>query len=318
MARSETEIRHIVRNMEKMGWTVRPTANGTGFVVQRPGYAPVTINVRAGRGTGWDNVMREIRKTGYETAWADYQDRQRDQRIADAPAAEPIPAPGWPPMHTAADNDPSDHSGDAVAGPPLPSAQTISGDKPMTSTTAAANGTVQPVNRDLVDGVKVTDRTPAKLATPMTNGTPREVAGVDEIMLEDGRVIYQCVRSEFCSKVFETALSARAHLTAHGTVRRAAKADKARRAVDSNRSAKAAASQIGHEIRRQRVALLVGDETRAAWLMELAAQMEAAVPVLRELARHKIEVPTLVTDEELAKLRSKAAKWDSFKEMTRD
>jgi hypothetical protein len=297
MARPETEIRHIVQNMQKMGWEARPTTNGTGFIVSRPGHAPVTINTRAaGRGRGWDNVMREIRKTGYETAWADYQDRQRDQRIADAPVAASTPEPS--------------------PAPEPPSPASVFGDKPMTST-ATANGTPAPVNRDLVDGVKVTDRTPAKLATPMTNGEAREFAGVDEIMLEDGRVLYQCVRSAFCAKTFETPLSARAHLTAHGTVRRAAKEDRARRLADDSRAAKSMASQIGHEVRRARVALLIGDESRAEWLNELAAQLEAAVPMLRELARHKVEVPTLVSEEELAELRAKAAKWDTFLDMTR-
>lgn len=298
MARSETEIRHIVQNMQKMGWGVRPTSNGTGFIVSRPGRPPVTINTRsAGHGRGLDNVMREIRRTGYETAWADHQDNQRDQRIADAPTAVPVPEP--------------------ASAPEPPSPATVFGGKSVTSTPAVANGTAQPVDHDLVDGVKVIDRTPAKLVTPLTNGTPREVAGVDEIMLEDQRVLYQCVRSEFCAKTFETPLSARAHLTAHGTIRRAAKADKARRVENDSRAVKSMASQIGHEARRQRISLLVGDESRAAWLVELAGQMEVAVPMLRELARHKIEAPSLVDEDELAVLRAKAAKWDAFLEMTR-
>lgn len=287
MARPETEIRRIIQNMDRMGWTIRQTGNSSGVVVTAPGHAPVTINARAaGHGDGMRNALSAIARTGYETAWADYLDRQRDQRIA---AATPEP----------------------------PSPATVFGDKPMTSTAAASDTTAQPVNRDLVDGVKVTDRTTAKLATPLTNGEAREVAGVDEIMLEDGRVLYQCVRSAFCAKTYDTPLSARAHLTAHGTVRRAAKADKARRIAEDSRAVKSMASQIGHEVRRQRVALLVGDETRAAWLTELASQMEAAAPMLRELARHKIEVPTLIGEDELAELRAKAAKWDAFLEMTR-
>jgi hypothetical protein len=288
MARPENEVRRKIQNMEKMGWVVRRTSNSTGFVVQRPGFAPVTINARsAGHGTGFDHVVQQLDRLGYDTAWADWLDAQRDHRLAAQTAADPTPSPA-----------------------------TVFGDKPVTTTAPAEIG---PVNRDLVDGVKVTDRTPAKLPTPLTNGKLRVVAGVDEIMLEDGRVLYQCVRSAFCAKTFETPLSARAHLTAHGGVRRAAREDKARRAAGTDRAAKSMAGQIGAETRRQRVALLIGDETRAAWLVELADQLEAAVPLLRELARHKVEAPAPPVDEaELAELRTKAARWDTFKAMTRD
>ena len=42
-----------------------------------------------------------------------------------------------------------------------------------------------------------------------------------------------------------------------------------------------------------------------------------AIPILRELTRVKVDVPDLVTEEELAELRAKAAKWDTFLSMTR-
>lgn len=290
MARPETEIRRMIQNMERMGWSVRRTGNSTSFVIVRPDRDPVTINARsAGHGSGLDNVRQGLRRLGYDTAWADWLDSQRDHRLADHPAADPTPSPA-----------------------------TVFGDKPMTATPATPVE-IGPVNRDLVDGVAVTDRTPAKLTTPMTNGKLREMAGVDEIMLEDGRVLYQCVRSAFCAKTFETPLSARAHLTAHGGVRRAARDDKARRQVNNVAAVKSFASQVGHEARRQRTTLLIGDETRAAWLVELADQLEAAVPILRQLARHKVEAPApLVSEEELAELRAKASRWDTFKAMTRD
>lgn len=59
---------------------------------------------------------------------------------------------------------------------------------------------------------KVSDRTVAKAVTPVSNGRATDVTGVDEVLLSNGDITYQCV---YCGSDFESAISTRAHLIAH-------------------------------------------------------------------------------------------------------
>jgi hypothetical protein len=284
MARPEAEFQQVIKNMERMGWPIRRTSNGTGIIVCPPDQSPVTINIRAsGHGRGLDNAMRDLRRTGYETAWADFQDRDRERRVANA-----IPVTG---------NDVS------VNIPTAPTTPTVVPQERPTMTEPATNGT-KTIDRDLIDGRRVEKRVPAQFASPLTGGRLMAAAGVDEVLLDDSRVLYQCVRSNRCADVFDTVMGAVAHLKKHGTPTRAAKDDK-RFEVASR------AGQLAQQARRERRSLLIGDDTRAIWLNTLADALADAVPMLRELARMPAPEPEVeVTPEELAELRRKAQAFD--------
>lgn len=72
-----------------------------------------------------------------------------------------------------------------------------------------------------VDGVKVEARTPAKVKAgrlaAADGRTEFALSGVDEIMLADGRVLYQCVtQPNGCGRTFASPVAARSHLKLHG------------------------------------------------------------------------------------------------------
>jgi len=71
-----------------------------------------------------------------------------------------------------------------------------------------------------VDGVRVEARTPAKFKAggiaAKDGRTEFEADGIDEIMLADGRVLYQCVtRPNGCGRTFPNAVAVRSHLKVH-------------------------------------------------------------------------------------------------------
>lgn len=71
-----------------------------------------------------------------------------------------------------------------------------------------------------VDGIAVEARTPAKFKAggikAKDGRTEFEADGIDEIMLADGRVLYQCVtRPNGCGRTFPTAVAVRSHLKVH-------------------------------------------------------------------------------------------------------
>lgn len=98
-----------------------------------------------------------------------------------------------------------------------------------------------PVPLDLtqVDGVKVEARKPAEGIAP-DGLSMSEIKTVDEILLTDGRVLYQCVYPVYgCGKTFETPRSVTAHQRMHGGKTRARAAEKQLAQIDANkRSAK--------------------------------------------------------------------------------
>jgi hypothetical protein len=288
MGQQKEQVRDILANMVKMGWHVKENANGTSAQVGAPGKPTVTVPIRgSGYGTGLDNAMREIRKTGYSEAWPAFVAKRATDRKATNAEAVPTPAQVFAPVEPAAE-----------AAPRVPATRLV--------------GT----ERDVIDGHQVTDRVSAKGRNPVGGGE-MPVSGVDEVMLDDGRVVYQCVRSEFCFDAFAAVASAVSHLRTHGRPQAAARKDRALAAEERSREQKSQAGIRAHEVRRMRQALLLRDESRAEWLLGLADELEQAIPILRELTRVKVDVPEPVTEEELAELRAKAAKWDTFLNMTR-
>lgn len=286
-----SELRQMVRNMETMGWSVRRTSTNDAFVVTNPvTKVTKTINIRSsGHGRGLFNVMTAIRSLGYDRAWSDHETDVKALRTSRQGAL-------------------GQGTGHAVPQQPAaPPAEQIEEKE--------QNVTVTPVSRETVNGVRVIARQPAMLAGPNSNGVKAAIRGVDEVLLENNRTLFQCTRSEFCDYVADRPESVRAHLPVHGTTRRAAKGDKMFR----QRSAAGVASGA---TRARRVTLLLGDESRAAYLEQLADVLAEAVPTLRLLSSLKTEAPAppepLVSAEELAMLRRKAGKWDQWVALRED
>ena len=75
-----------------------------------------------------------------------------------------------------------------------------------------------------VDGVKIVEVAQAKHTTPISKG-PRPLAGGEELLLEDGRVVYRCAKPAatvmnpmaqgICHRIFDTVGSLKAHISYH-------------------------------------------------------------------------------------------------------
>lgn len=74
----------------------------------------------------------------------------------------------------------------------------------------------------LPDGREVVTRTPAKLSVPLRD-EPVPIGTIDEVLLVDGSVVFQCVHpglvdNEPCTYVSDNGVSVRAHQKIHGKV----------------------------------------------------------------------------------------------------
>lgn len=167
--------------------------------------------------------------------------------------------------------------------------------------------------RDLINGKKVESRTTATAPSLLDKNKKTLVNGVDEVLLADGSIVYQCVRSRHCFRDFETVKSATSHLRSHGRPQAAARRDAEIDREQQQREQQSAAGKRGHELRRERAALLIADESRIAWLLGLADELEKAVPMLRELAKLKAPCEPTISNEELAELAAKASKYDAMR-----
>lgn len=160
-------------------------------------------------------------------------------------------------------------------------------------------------SRDTIDGCKVIAREAARMISPLSrNGKPSIYRGIDKVLLEDGREVYQCTKSETCFFWRNKMSQVWPHLKVHAYVK--ASVAKAQR---SN------AGKAAQRYRAQRLELLIDDEARREWLKRACIKLAEMEKVLLELSR--LKVPPTVDPQELAELRAKAAKWDAFMEMTR-
>lgn len=173
--------------------------------------------------------------------------------------------------------------------------------------------------RDLINGKKVESRTTATAPSLHDRNKKILVNGVDEVLLSDGSIVYQCVRSRHCFKAFDSVGQVTPHLRTHGRPQAAARRDAEIDRENEKRLQQSAAGQKAQQLRVVRMARIVADEERATWLKETVAQLEEIAATLSLMARARVEVEEpVISPEELAELRAKAEKWDRFKEMTRD
>jgi len=134
---------------------------------------------------------------------------------------------------------------------------------------------------------EVKERVTAKHHTPISGGMPVTLTGVDEILIADGRVLYQCVYAKGCYRTFDNVTSARGHMSRHSSTlelrQKAAELDriKAQRvaAAVKGRATRAAGKKTGN--RGARAAVTVVDEVTSPPLNE--ADVESLPP--EEVAR---------------------------------
>lgn len=266
---SPNDFRQIIRNMQVMGWKVTEVAGSGGY----------SYKVAApGRPIATINTRANHGSASMNTATA-----IRNLGYAEA----------W---ETFQQHQRADRLAKVAAAPP----------RPPTAPAVPQEAEADP--RPFVDGKKVMERVRAKDNPPGAGGRFVEINGVDEVLLEDGTVVYQCTRSpERCSQVFDNVKSCVSHLRAHGTPSESARRD----ALHVQRSA---AGQAAQATMRERRVRLIGDESRAAFLNEFADQLAEAIPMLRQLARMTVECPAPpISEAELAELRAKAAKFDNLR-----
>lgn len=167
--------------------------------------------------------------------------------------------------------------------------------------------------REVIRGQAVESRTPATAPSLLDKAKKVTVGGVDEVLLADGSIVYQCVRSRHCFREFDSVAQTTSHLRTHGRPQAAARRDAEIDREQQQREQQSAAGKRGHELRRERAALLIADESRIAWLLEFADELEKAVPMLRELAKLKAPCEPTISNEELAELAAKASKYDAMR-----
>lgn len=168
--------------------------------------------------------------------------------------------------------------------------------------------------RDLINGKKVESRTTATAPSLLDKNKKTLVSGVDEVLLADGSIVYQCVRSRHCFKAFDSVGQATPHLRTHGRPQAAARRDAEIDRENEKLAQRSAAGQKAQQVRAARLTRIVNDEERAKWLEETAAQLAEIGATLNLLARARVEATEPeIGPEELAELREKAAKWDQLK-----
>lgn len=133
---------------------------------------------------------------------------------------------------------------------------------------------------------KVSERTIAKATTPVSNGHAVDITGVDEVLLSNGDVTYQCV---YCGNDYESAVSTRSHLIAHS--RR--KQETEERRIESAQ----------HHLRYE-----TDLENFEDWLRYTEAIIPTLKRVLREL---KSKRRGQLSAEQLSELRAKANAFDA-------
>lgn len=95
-------------------------------------------------------------------------------------------------------------------------------------------------DRERVEGLRVIERQRATQRVPLRPDEDVPLTHVDELLLEDGQVVYQCVAVSSCFATYEKKLSARAHLTKHSTKK---EAERLRRSAEAAAAAKSDAAQ---------------------------------------------------------------------------
>lgn len=140
-------------------------------------------------------------------------------------------------------------------------------------------------NREYINGVKVSERAPAMIETPLTKGRAVPTQSADELLLEDGTITYQCTLSG-CYKTFPTALAVRGH-RARGHSKEFAKPVKAARKKPTVRPAapKQVPKQAADEEMASLHSIVARLESNIARLRAAINDMPVATPEMVEKAK---------------------------------
>lgn len=166
----------------------------------------------------------------------------------------------------------------------------------------------------------------ATQATPVTGNVPAPVTGLSQVLVSeefaakasfDGQT--EWIRCDTCGKGFAAVSSGFAHLASHSAKREArqatAKAEKLEREAADARARRSAGSKTGRAVVRQRRESIKGLDPRDL-LTDIANELDKLSTRLRDVTTiietPKAE-PPLVTPEELAALRAKAAIVDQIR-----
>lgn len=305
--------------MQAMGWPMKVGHGPDSIVIFPPAdQPPVTISLRTNRGDSKRNTMTAIKRIGYYEAWEQHQKvRQAVTRIDNKITTEVNQVLGQVAqlVNEALDELVAEEAHDvtaALATETTPTEDITMPEIPTQPTPATIAVTPKPItDRYQVLGVPITSRGPAK---DDWRGEPREVSGVDEITLADGRVMYQCVRSVRCFWVANTARSVISHLRTHGSVT-------ATRKADQKHANYSAGARAGHEARMARMAALaeLGPADALADLAELLTDSAQVAKDLSKLAAQPVVSETdmaaaqaLMEEQaaELVQLRDRLAAWE--------
>lgn len=144
----------------------------------------------------------------------------------------------------------------------------------------------------LSDGRKIIERTPAKLKVPSYE-EPVAHATIDEILLDDGTVVFQCVHPDPipgtdkpCDYISDLGVGVRAHQKAHGKVAYARHAqiiadEAVRRAeqveaeLNERKRRKSEGAKKGHEARKRNGSVPVTNDPQVGELATLHNALEA-------------------------------------------
>jgi hypothetical protein len=115
---------------------------------------------------------------------------------------------------------------------------------------ASSPGAEVGTDRDLINGSRVVERTKAKLPNPVRGGELFAQPDIDEVLLENGEVWYQCAsRNGSCNAAYARPRSVMSHLKAHSP--RAVN----RRLNEELEAERARAAELDAELTRRRESL---------------------------------------------------------------
>lgn len=228
----------------------------------------------------------------------------------------------------------------AVRGPGALIARAITGPLIVTVVKRKASGTVrneQPTTdskRETKVAAAITifekdiiSRQPAEAITPLTNGKPVEVSGVERVLIDPEKVLggpglddwYRC-KETGCNAAFETVAMTRAHRSKHSAkiaARRSARELEMIKAKKVEMHARRSQGvTAGHARSKARITEMRIRDPKVVINGVIARILVDVVAELRTLVRAMPDVPETpvidITPEELQVLRTKAAKFDAI------
>lgn len=289
--------RTYARRAEKVGWDVKLTANGHYRVTTPSGDFKVYSASRSSRA-----VQRQVegwfRSRGLDELEAKLKERDKRRRLkkhnSRYPTSDELVAAS------------SDYSHIKFS-----ELQTYEDERVKSKEKDVISYTD---DRGVARDVLVVERAPAMVQSPVMP-EPRPMNGGQEVLLENGAVVYQCVKTAECRDTFPSALSLRSHISGHSRrENRQAEEDAAASAakiVEKNRPRKTSSKKEVREPESspERSQLALRLTTLAKDVDWLRGELENLAQRLRAAASdcEKQDVSP--------ELREKAAKYDQLREM---